>query len=209
MSKRNEMPIYMQVAIDVASRIISNEIKENSKISGRTTLASEYNVSPETIRKAMRLLSDMNIVEVKPGNGIFVTSAEHSKEFIERYHVKSNINGLKEALIELTKQRQDIDDKMNTTINSIIDYSSRFKNTEHIAVNEYSVDFDSVISKRALAELDLWSNSGVTVVGIIRNGTMILSPGPSENLELKDRLFYVGNESSSVRLGEFLRNIFL
>ena len=31
-------------------------------------MASEYNVSPETIRRSLRLLADMKVVEVKPPN---------------------------------------------------------------------------------------------------------------------------------------------
>ena len=29
-------------------------------------MASEYNVSPETIRRALKLLHDMKVVEIKP-----------------------------------------------------------------------------------------------------------------------------------------------
>ena len=34
------------------------------KLSGRSTLASLYNVSPETIRRSIALLKDMDVVEV-------------------------------------------------------------------------------------------------------------------------------------------------
>lgn len=208
MSKRNSSPIYIQVAIDVASRIMRNEIKADSKISGRSTLAGEYNVSPETIRKAMRLLADMNIVNVKHGNGIYVTSAKKAEEFIERYQIKANINELKEELIQLMKKRQEIDDKMNLAMNSIIDYTSRFKNSEHIVVHEYYLDFEAHIQSRALSELNFWANTGITMVGIRRNGETILSPAPTDELHIKDRLLYVGDSDSSLRLGEYLRVIF-
>ena len=49
---------YLQIALDLATRIAQGELTEGSRIYGRSVLASEYGVSPETIRKALRLLAD-------------------------------------------------------------------------------------------------------------------------------------------------------
>ena len=50
---------YMRIAISVAERIAAGELREGEKISGRSKLSSEYEVSPETVRRAIQLLSDM------------------------------------------------------------------------------------------------------------------------------------------------------
>ena len=60
---------YLQIALDLATRIAQGELTEGSRIYGRSVLASEYGVSPETIRKALRLLADMKVVDVKPQSG--------------------------------------------------------------------------------------------------------------------------------------------
>ncbi len=208
MAKKNTTPIYLQVAVDVAGRIAREELKLGKKISGRTTLAGEYNVSSETIRKAMRLLSDVDIVEVKHGNGIYVSSLLRAEEFIERYRIKTSVNELKEELIDLMKQRDLIETKMNETMNSIIDYTSRFKNSEHISVNEYYLNYESLLYEKSIKELDFKSNTGVTLVGIKRDGITILSPDDHEIIKAKDKLLYVGIPSSSVRLGEYLRLVY-
>ena len=54
---------YMRIAISVAERIAAGELREGEKISGRSKLSSEYEVSPETVRRAIQLLSDMRVVE--------------------------------------------------------------------------------------------------------------------------------------------------
>ena len=54
---------YLQIALDLATRIARGELAEGSRIYGRSVMASEYNVSPETIRRALRLLADMKVVE--------------------------------------------------------------------------------------------------------------------------------------------------
>ena len=52
----------MNIALDLAGRICSGELKVGHRVFGRSTLASEYSVSPETIRRAVNLLEDMQVV---------------------------------------------------------------------------------------------------------------------------------------------------
>ncbi|MDA3845082.1 MAG: GntR family transcriptional regulator [Vallitaleaceae bacterium] len=207
MAKKNTTPIYLQIAVDVAGRISSEELIIGQRFSGRTTLAGEYNVSPETIRKAMKLLSDAYIVEVKPGNGIHVSSTQRAKEFIERYRIRASVNELKEELLDLKIQRDDIEIKMNETMNAIIDYTSRFKSSDYISVNKYFLDYDSLSNEKTLKELDLKHNTGITLVGIKREGMTILSPEEDELIKAMDVLLYIGNPSSSIRLDEYLQTI--
>ncbi|MDF2533128.1 MAG: transcriptional regulator, GntR family, partial [Clostridia bacterium] len=54
-------PIYKKIAIDIANKIVKGDIKEKDKISGRSVLASMYNVSPETIRRAVALLHESEV----------------------------------------------------------------------------------------------------------------------------------------------------
>ena len=66
---------YTRIAISLAERIASGQLKEGDKLSGRSKLSPEYNVSPETIRRTLRLLADMKVVEVKEQSGVYVLSA--------------------------------------------------------------------------------------------------------------------------------------
>ena len=61
---------YTRIAISLAERIASGQLKEGDKLSGRSKLSPEYNVSPETIRRTLRLLADMKVVEVKEQSGV-------------------------------------------------------------------------------------------------------------------------------------------
>ena len=51
------IPRYLTIAVDIATRIASGSILEGEK-PGRSILSTEYNVSPETIRRSAALLSD-------------------------------------------------------------------------------------------------------------------------------------------------------
>ena len=77
--------MYRSIALDLAQRIINGELHEGMKISGRTVLAGNYNVSPETIRKATALLKVKNVVSVSQGKEVTVLSKEDAYRFIEQY----------------------------------------------------------------------------------------------------------------------------
>lgn len=208
MAARNESPVYMQVAVDVAGRIARDHLKVGQKISGRTTLASEYNVSPETIRKAMWLLEEVGIIKVAHGSGSFIASKAHAEEFVERYKVKFSVNEFKKELLMLMKQRDEIEEKMNLTMNNIIDYTSRFKNSEQITIYEYLLDFGCELPEKTLSQLNLKKETGVTVVGISREGVMMISPPDEEIIKAKDTLFYVGINAADLRLDAYLHQIY-
>ena len=96
---------YLQIALDLATRIAQGELTEGSRIYGRSVLASEYGVSPETIRKALRLLADMKVVEVKPQSGAVVLSADSARRYIERFGASVNTQALQARIQQLLAQK--------------------------------------------------------------------------------------------------------
>lgn len=52
-------PRYVKIAMAVAERIYRGEFAIGEKVRGRSTLAGQYGVSPETIRRATSLLSEI------------------------------------------------------------------------------------------------------------------------------------------------------
>ena len=92
---------YLQIALDLARRIAKGELPEGSRIYGRSVMASEYNVSPETIRRALRLLADMKVVEVKPQSGAIVLSADSARRYIANFEENSDVHALRQQLKDL------------------------------------------------------------------------------------------------------------
>ena len=76
--KRVLLPRYQQVAVEIAERIADKRYQVGSKIHARSTLASNFNVSPETARKAINVLVDLGIMEVRHGSGAYLLSREKS-----------------------------------------------------------------------------------------------------------------------------------
>lgn len=68
------VPLYLQIAEDIKGRIESGEIKANSRIPTEHELSELYKVSRITIRKALELLVDEEILVRKQRIGTFVSN---------------------------------------------------------------------------------------------------------------------------------------
>ncbi|MEA4848713.1 MAG: GntR family transcriptional regulator [Clostridiaceae bacterium] len=55
---------YEKIALDIAYSILNEEWKAGEMVKGRSTLSGKYSVSPETIRRALKLLEELQVVNV-------------------------------------------------------------------------------------------------------------------------------------------------
>ncbi|MFV0560113.1 MAG: winged helix-turn-helix domain-containing protein, partial [Enterococcus sp.] len=101
---------YQQIAVDLAQKIVENYYTVGEKLHARSTLASTYNASPETTRKAINVLVDLGIMEVHHGSGAFVASKEKAKNFLIQYKEVQSIQEIKsEIQASVEKQKEEID----------------------------------------------------------------------------------------------------
>ena len=78
---RKQSTRYIDIALNIATLIVNGELSEGDKVSGRSTLAGRYNVSPETVRRAVTLLKESGVVDSSPKSGISILSAYKAHEF--------------------------------------------------------------------------------------------------------------------------------
>lgn len=207
MGERIEMPRYVKIAVDVASRIYKGQLAEGEKLRGRSILASEYNVSPETIRKSMKLLEDKGVVEVNMGSGIVIKAPEKAYEFMESFKEKESIGALKSVMKKLLEDRTNLEKQIQEVNEKIIDYSYRFKNTDLIEPIEVEVPKNSHILGKTIGESEFWHNTGGTIVGVKREGEILISPGPYLEFREGDKILLVGDEGVIYRTKRFLEGI--
>ena len=113
------MPIYQKIALDLANKIYTGNIAEGSTLYGRSVLAGKYNVSPETIRRAIKLLEDIKIVESVKGKGVIVLSSKKALSFIKKYQDITNISSYKSNLYKLLGEKSKLE---NEIVEGIIPY---------------------------------------------------------------------------------------
>ncbi|MDO4887431.1 MAG: GntR family transcriptional regulator [Actinomycetaceae bacterium] len=75
MNFSDDRPIYLQIADDIRTRILSGELAAGDRLMSTTQYASAYRINPATANKAFALLVSDGIVEKHRGIGMFVTSS--------------------------------------------------------------------------------------------------------------------------------------
>ena len=189
---------YLQIALDLAGRIAKGDLPEGSRVYGRSVMASEYNVSPETIRRALRLLSDMKVVEVKPQSGVVVLSADSARRYIENFEESADVRALRQQLKDLLAEYADLSRRLSDTVTALVKSRDTFAASgEPLPNYEVPVPKDSPLIGRSIGELKFWQSTGGTIVAIRRGQTVILSPGPYAQLYGGDVIVLVGSPAAA------------
>ena len=189
---------YLQIALDLAGRIAKGDLPEGSRIYGRSVMASEYNVSPETIRRALRLLADMKVVEVKPQSGARVLSADSARRYIANFEESADVRALRRQLKELMAEYADLSRRMTDTVAALVKNRETFAAAgEPLPNYEVPVPRDSPLIGQSIGALKFWQSTGGTIVAIRRGQTVILSPGPYAELFAGDVIVLVGSPAAA------------
>ena len=179
MSKKEvAFPRYQQIAVAIAERIVDGKYPIGSKIYARSTLASNFNVSPETARKAINVLVDLEIMEVRHGSGAFISSKEKAQQFLETYKDVNSLQDLKSKLHQSIQRQEEEFANFSQLLNQLL---SRTKDVQQrFPFNPY--------------ELQL--STGATIVAVQQGDQLLISPGPYTKLEAGNTIYFVGNELS-------------
>jgi len=199
-----QIPTYERIAIDLANRIYDGKYKVGEKIHGRSTLASEYKVSPETVRRAIKILEDVEIVHSTKGSGIVISSRENAYKYIQRFSNLASIKDLEKQMNSLISERDKLDDQLFETLRKIMDYSGKLRHTNPLAPIEVEVYPDCIHIGKTISEVKFWQNTGGTVIGMKRNGELIISPGPYALILEGDVLLIIGAEETYDRVIHFM-----
>ena len=184
---------YTRIAISLAERIASGQLKEGDKLSGRSKLSPEYNVSPETIRRTLRLLADMKVVEVKEQSGVYVLSADNARRYLHNFADQTDIRGKQQQLKELLVRQEHLNRQMAALCRDILDETSQTPDAlPH--------------SGTTVGALRFWQATGATIVAIRRGLSYIVSPGPYAELYAGDAVIFVGGVKAREAVSHFFAN---
>lgn len=195
---------YTRIAISLAERIASGQLKEGDKLSGRSKLSPEYNVSPETIRRTLRLLADMKVVEVKEQSGVYVLSADNARRYLHNFADQTDIRGKQQQLKELLVRQEHLNRQMAALCRDILDETSQ---TPDALPNYYCrIPDDWPHSGTTVGALRFWQATGATIVAIRRGLSYIVSPGPYAELYAGDAVIFVGGVKAREAVSHFFAN---
>lgn len=205
-SEKITIPRYLKIAVDIAARIASGSLAEGEKLKGRSILSTEYNVSSETIRRSMSILSDKKVVQIKAGRGIFILSRNQAVEFINNFKSDEILHKMNDNLSDLLKKRLELDEEIANTTKQIADMY-KYLRSDLIKPVEIILPEDSHVIGKSIGELQIWHNTGATIIGIIQDKQIIISPGPYFEFTPKDKVLIVGDEHVIERFNAFVNEI--
>lgn len=202
--KNTSVSVYKNISLDIANRIVRGELPPGDKISGRSTLAGLYHVSPETIRRAIALLVSMNVVSSNAGSGINILSVSAAEKFIEKYKNNEYVSTIKENIFEIIEKKKKLDIELEENFNKICDYLERFNNVSPFALIEVSVKEGSKYIGKKVNEIKFWQQTKATIIAYRRNKEIVVSPGPEYEFKINDIIVVIGNKDVYDKVYNFL-----
>lgn len=198
--KKVTLPRYQQIAVDIAERIVENRYYVGQKLLARSTLASNFNVSPETARKAINVLVDLGIMEVQQGSGTYVASRENAQLFVEKYKDVQSIQETRREILESVDQQKEQLNHLSHLLENLVIQTKKVHDFSPFIPFELLLTEDAQLLDKSIAELNIWQKTGATIVGVQTANAMLLSPGPYTKLCQGDKLYFVGTELSVQRM---------
>ena len=195
---------YLHIARDLAARIAKGEFAEGERLFGRSMLASEYGVSPETIRRALRLLADMKVVEIKAQSGATVLSTDSARRYLVDFEESASPQSLFQQFAELLDRCDEVHQQLSQFTRALL------KNRPHVAEGEPLPNYEITVPRgspvigKSLGELKYWQSTGGTIVAIRRGASVILSPGPYAELYDGDVIVLVGPPAAAEASARFV-----
>lgn len=199
------IPRYLKIAVHLAERISSGQIPEGSKLKGRSVLSTEYGVSSETVRRAMSLLSDKDVVAISNGRGNIVLSREKAAQFIECFKDDERIQNMRIQLSQAFEKRYRIEKEIAALTDQIIDLY-KYQRSELIQPVEIQIPPHSHVIGNSIGDLEIWHNTGATVIGIVHGQDTIVSPGPYYVFSENDTVIIAGDKNVIQRFNAYIND---
>lgn len=197
-------PRYQQIATDIATKIVEKRYKVGEKIYARSALASQYGVSPETARRAICILSDLEIVESIKGSGVAIISYEKALAFVTQFNDIQTVNGIKHNIRQSVARQAEETRLLHKLLEDLINQTERFRALNPFVPFEVEITDQAQHLNQSVADVKFWQNTGATIIAIKRENAVFISPGPYATFQVGDILFFVGNEDILQRVQHFM-----
>ena len=195
---------YEQIAYQLAKDIVSGNIKELEKLSGRSLLSSKYNVSSETIRKAVELLHAYHVVKVNDRSGVIVISSENASAYILNYKKKNSSKKQFEETLDLLEQST----KMNQDLHKKIKKIMQLTKSELFPFEYFVIKLSEQSNHigETIASIDLYDKAQTMIVAYEKEKLFYQAPSPDTRLSALMKLYILGNDEIKRKVKKFFNS---
>lgn len=196
-------PLYQKIAVDLAHLISQGVYKEGEQLSSRSMISEQFSVSPETARKAVRVLVDLGIMTSLHGSGTYVTSKQKATAFIKQQEASQELKQLEQSIIDSLKQQETEWLQMKDHLKQLLNHHESTYTHNPFIPFELHLNEQAQHLGQSLKEMNLWQQTTSTIVGILHKGHLVISPGPYAQVFAGDTLYYIGDEAASLKIRQF------
>lgn len=201
-----DRPIYERVAYEIAIQIANGQYTEGAKIKGRSLASTQFNVSTETMRKALNVLQEHGVIVIKEQSGAEVVSKAkalaYSEVFKDEVALKNSFQSF-HALVDESKTIQQRIKKELTRLQKKYDINH---SSTPIRTFDYQLSEVHPLVGQPNQAMNFYQLTGATLYGIV--GTITLSSPSSEYVfQPFDILYFSGDDTVMHRTTEFLNGL--
>ena len=202
--ERDNPPRYLQIALDFARKIVDKQYEVGEKVFARSALASQYNVSSETARRAMCVLEDMEIVVAEKGSGSKIVSQEKAIAFLNEYQSIRSLEDIRQDILQDLQKLEELSQKIKSQMETMVDKTDRFRDVGPFVPYHITLPNPSALEGKTLLDIHFWQHTKATVIALKHQDTLQFSPGPHAPLHAGDTLYFVGDSQCYSRVEAFL-----
>lgn len=188
MTKGHGQPVYSKIAFDLAVKIASGELREGTKITGRSLMGTQYKASPETIRRALWHLNDVGVISTQDNVGSTVVSRSHAVEYVEHRRLDNDLLALRARLDGMIAARDELNRDIDATLGQILELNQRFRDSDRLHMFTFKIGGTFPALGVSIRDFQFRQKTGATIVAIRRDDETILSPEPSTEFKVNDVL---------------------
>ncbi|MBS9335635.1 GntR family transcriptional regulator [Fructobacillus papyrifericola] len=196
-------PRYHKIAQDIAEAIVTKKFEVGQKLHARSTLAATFGVSAETARKAISVLADLDIVKPVHGSGVEVLSRERARDFLAQAKESRNLQETHSEIKELIAQQKEGLLNLDQAFSLLLDQTQRVRSQNPMSPFEFVPSSTSDKLNQSIGSLNVWQNTGATIVAILHDDDLILSPGPYANILPGDTIYFIGSDKTVEAMQQF------
>lgn len=191
-----KIPIYQKISLNLVEKIASGYYPEGHRLSIRSDITKEYNVSAETARKAVQHLVEYEIMSSFHGSGTEVVSQKKAIQYLNQHKDQIVLNQIRQD-IQATIENQKNDWKiMSDKVNQLFDYTREMTQVNPFTPYVLYLNKNAQHIGESCSSLKLWEKTKATLIAIERDNELSVSPGPDSHFMINDTLYFICSEVS-------------
>ena len=203
---KKDRPVYERVAYEIAIQIANGKVVEGAKIKGRSLASTQFNVSTETMRKALNVLQDNGVIAIKEQSGAQVLSREQALKFSEEYKDEIALKNSFQVFHSLLDESKTIQQRIKKELSRLEKKYDINHSSTPIRTFDYQLSETHPMVGRTLRSINFYKATGATLYGIV--GTITVSSPSSEYVfQPFDILYFSGDETVMQRTVEYLQQL--